>query len=204
MTQILSYTPSSPRFRESISRINYLHSRYGDRITNEQLVYVLGVFAVNPWIWAEKWEWRELNELEVAAMGAFWMGVGKMMSIDMEEIKGCGSDDRRYYSTSLDPSSDEDPTSSSQTPMTPKSHGWKDGLDWMIDMRAYMIAHEDQYLGSSPDVTSLVEETYRMVLDPFPRWMNAWMKQAISVMFEKRFREVSGSVSARGQLTIVE
>lgn len=50
MTEIVSFTPSSSRFRLAISRINYLHSRYGDRITNSQLIYVLGVFACNPWI----------------------------------------------------------------------------------------------------------------------------------------------------------
>lgn len=184
MTEIVSFTPSSSRFRLAISRINYLHSRYGDRITNSQLIYVLGVFACNPWIWAEQWEWRGMTDLEIAASGTFLLGVGKMMHIDMSEIKGAGKGDPKYVGHALDSQPVEKETTSTPTE-------WADGLDWMIDMRAYMSTHEDQYLGQSQDTDALVEETLRMILDPFPRWMNGFMRQVASVMFEDRFRKSS-------------
>jgi hypothetical protein len=186
MNQILSYTPSSDRFRAAISRINYIHSRYGDRITNEQLIYVLAVFACNPWIWSDEYEWRKMNELEIAAQGTFWKGVGQMMHINMDEIKGAGREDPRYLGSATHPDkeSNESTLTSNQT--------WADGLDWMLDMRAYMRVQEDRSLGNSPDVESLVEETFRMILAPLPRWMEKPMRQVVSVMFEKRFREVSG------------
>jgi len=186
MNQILSFTPSSERFRAAISRINYIHSRYGDRITNEQLIYVLAVFACNPWIWADEWEWRKMNDLEIAAQGTFWLGVGQMMHINMDEIKGAGKADPRYLGSATNAEKSSDGLES-----TPKQT-WVDGLDWMLDMRAYMRVQEDRSLGNSPDVESLVEETFRMILAPLPRLMEKPMRQIVSVMFEKRFREVSG------------
>jgi len=184
MTEIVSFTPSSDRFRRAISRINFLHSRYGDRITNEQLLYVLGVFACNPWIWAEQWEWRGMTDLEIAASGTFWLGVGRMMHIDMSVIKGVGKDDPRYISDRQQAAASKD----DRDDLT----GWTDGLDWMIDMRAYMEAHEAQHLGQSQDTDDLVEETFRMILDPLPRWMRGFMRKVASVMFEDRFRQSSG------------
>jgi hypothetical protein len=204
MTEIVSFTPSSDRFRQAVSRINYLHSRYGDRITNEQLVYVLGVFACNPQIWAERWEWRRMNELEMAALGTFWMGVGRMMRIDMREIKGCGKDDPRYLGkvtlspTTSEPENKIDIHNQDQEQDDPKDDDtnnpptWVDGLDWMIDMRAYMDLHEAEYLGRSEDTDALVEETFRMMLDPLPKWIRGWVREVAAVGFEERFRRASG------------
>lgn len=203
MTEIISFTPSSDRFRQAVSRINYLHSRYGDRITNSQLIYVLGVFACNPQIWAEEWEWRRMNELEVAALGTFWMGVGRMMGIDMREIKGCGKDDPRYLGkvcsspTTSEPKNmidnhDQDQEQDKYDNQNNNPPTWADGLDWMLDMRAYMDLHESEHLGRSGDTDVLVEETFRMMLDPFPKWIGGWLRKVAAVGFEERFRRASG------------
>ncbi len=186
MVQLFSFPPSSDRFRLALSRINYLHSRFGSRITNEQLVYVLAVFAVNPWIWAEQWEWRGMNELEIAALGTFWMSVGRMMGIDMAEIVGAGRSDPRYIGCEGNAAASRK-ASDSASP-------WTDGLDWMIDMRAYMEVQEKRSLGNSPDVEALVNETFRMLLAPWPRWMVGWMTCLASVDFEERFRKPAGWV----------
>jgi hypothetical protein len=181
INQMFSFPPSSTRFREAVSRINYLHSRYGDRITNDQLIYVLGVFACNPWIWAEKWEWRKMNDLEVAAIGTFWMGVGLMMHIDMKPIKGLGRKAAKHsaYEGNLQVE-DSEPVS------------WRDGLDWMLDMRAYLLLHENQYLSYNQDVALLTEETFRMGLISFPKWAHKFLRQIAGVQYDEKFRKAGG------------
>lgn len=137
-----------------------------------------------------------MNELEVAALGTFWMGVGRMMGVDMREIKGCGKDDPRYLGTNAlvpgqdggdQEKGDTEDDNQNNNPLT-----WVDGLDWMIDMRAYMDLHESEYLGRSEDTDALVEETFRMMLDPFPRWIGGWLRKVAAVGFEERFRRASG------------
>jgi hypothetical protein len=127
------------------------------------------------------------------------MGVGRMMGIDMGEIKGCGKDDPRYLGEVCSSSS----TSESKNKIDNQDRDkydnqnnnpptWADGLDWMIDMRAYMDLHESDHLGQSEDTDALVEETFRMMLDPFPKWIGGWLRKVAAVGFEERFRRASG------------
>lgn len=156
MQNIYNFTPDSPRFQQAISRINYIHSRYS-KIVNDDMLYTLAVFACNPWDYIDKDEWRRLNVLEVAALGTFWMQMGELLHIDMSEIKGMAvthtvisgrKNVAAYTSESV--------------------QGWNDGYDFMLDLRAYMRWHEQEYAHNSGDVDVLVGTTFDIVTKYIP------------------------------------
>lgn len=76
--------PTSERAVKAIARMNYLHSPYlkSGKITNEDLLYTLSLFALEPARWVGQYDWRCLTELELAACGTYWKSMGDAMCID--------------------------------------------------------------------------------------------------------------------------
>ena len=65
--------PTSERAIQAIARMNFLHSRYQEagKITNNDLLYVLSSFALEPVRWISRYEWRNLTDVELCASGTF-------------------------------------------------------------------------------------------------------------------------------------
>lgn len=84
--------PNSERARQAIARMNFLHSQYKktNQISNADFLYTLSVCVTEPIRFIHSYEWRELNEMEVAAVGTFWKGIGDSMEI---QYKGFLSQD---------------------------------------------------------------------------------------------------------------
>lgn len=64
--------------------MNYLHSSYlkSGKITNDNLLYTLSLFALEPARWVSRYEWRALTDLELAACGTYWKALGDAMDIN--------------------------------------------------------------------------------------------------------------------------
>ena len=64
--------------------MNYLHSQYkkAGKISNQDFLYTLSVCASEPIRFIRLYEWRELNEMEINAIGCFWKGMGDAMGIE--------------------------------------------------------------------------------------------------------------------------
>lgn len=84
---------SSQRSMEAIARMNYLHSPYikSGKISNEDLLYTLSVFALEPVRWIGNYEWRQMSDLELCATGTFWKAIGDKMKIDFNPLPSCKS-----------------------------------------------------------------------------------------------------------------
>ncbi len=78
--------PTSERAIQAIARMNFLHSRYqkAGKITNNDLLYVLSTFALEPVRWISRYEWRSLTDVELCAFGTFWKNMGDAMDISYE------------------------------------------------------------------------------------------------------------------------
>lgn len=78
--------PTSERATKAIARMNYLHSHYqrAGKISNNDLLYTLSLFALEPARWVKKYEWRSLTDLELCACGTYWKSMGDAMSISYE------------------------------------------------------------------------------------------------------------------------
>lgn len=88
MLEIIKNPPASERSVEALARTNFMHSLYGSKISNDDLLYTLSLFLLEPIRWIKEHEWRELTEMEVAAMGLFWLKVGQGMKIDLSCLPG--------------------------------------------------------------------------------------------------------------------
>ncbi len=70
---------STPLGRAAIRRMNQIHGRFA--IANEDFVYVLSTFVVEPFRWNERFGWRRALEVERLAQLHFWRAVGRLMNI---------------------------------------------------------------------------------------------------------------------------
>lgn len=70
-----------PRSALSVARINYLHGRYGNKISNDDLLYTLSTFILEPAVWAKQFEWRCLTPLEEMSFFVFFSEIGRRMGI---------------------------------------------------------------------------------------------------------------------------
>jgi hypothetical protein len=87
--EYVAHHPQAERTLKSIARMNYLHGPYikSGKIRNEDLLYTLSVFITEPIYWINKFEWRNLTEYEVCALGTFWKSIGDAMGIDYKHLK---------------------------------------------------------------------------------------------------------------------
>lgn len=94
------YPPESERACAAISRMNYIHGQYqkAGMVKNDDLLYTLALLAWLPVRFIERWEWRELDEAEVYAVGVYWKSIGDAMSISYEpmELSGPAQDGKEF------------------------------------------------------------------------------------------------------------
>ncbi|KAF5319248.1 hypothetical protein D9619_008748 [Psilocybe cf. subviscida] len=68
-----------PRANIALARANWIHSKH--QISNDDFLYTLTLFALEPARWAEKFGWRKLSPLEEHAWYIFWVEIGRRMDI---------------------------------------------------------------------------------------------------------------------------
>ncbi|TFK63951.1 hypothetical protein BDN72DRAFT_826158 [Pluteus cervinus] len=71
---------ADPRSMIALARLNWLHSLYN--IKNDDFLYTLSLFVLEPIKWAEKNGWRPMSPLEQHAHFIFWVEIGKRMKIE--------------------------------------------------------------------------------------------------------------------------
>ncbi|KAK2608705.1 hypothetical protein QQS21_002694 [Conoideocrella luteorostrata] len=81
--EFMAHSPNEQRTRQAIGRMNSLHSPYikAGKISNEDLLYTLSVFVTEPINWINKFEWRQMTDMEICAQGTFWKSIGDAMDI---------------------------------------------------------------------------------------------------------------------------
>jgi hypothetical protein len=98
--EFIAHPPTSQRSREAIARMNYIHSIYqkSGKISNDDMLYTLSLFACEPVRWINQYEWRVLEDFEVCALGTFWKSLGDAMGIDY----GCLGDGAGVWKDGLE------------------------------------------------------------------------------------------------------
>ncbi|KAJ4492502.1 hypothetical protein C8R41DRAFT_831924 [Lentinula lateritia] len=73
-------TPSDdPRAAIAIARVNYLHRKY--RINNDDYLYNLALFMIEPIRWTGRFDWRPHSPIEIQAIFTLWTEIGRRMGI---------------------------------------------------------------------------------------------------------------------------
>ncbi|KAE8408632.1 hypothetical protein BDV37DRAFT_278641 [Aspergillus pseudonomiae] len=83
LQEFMGNPPSSRRAYEAIARTRWIHSGYRakGKILESDMLYTLGLFAIEPIRFIEKYEWRRLSDLEKCAIGTFWKSLGDGLGI---------------------------------------------------------------------------------------------------------------------------
>jgi hypothetical protein len=79
VSELLEYGYDSERGRRAIARMNGIHGRF--RIANEDFVYVLSTFVLEPIRWNARFGWRPMTDWERLGWFHFWLEVGRRMRI---------------------------------------------------------------------------------------------------------------------------
>ncbi|KAH7023779.1 hypothetical protein EDB80DRAFT_807901 [Ilyonectria destructans] len=83
-----TFPPTSTMLHKAIARMNYIHSPYikSGKILQEELLYVLYASMAEPIRFINIFEWRQLDEMEAAALVTMWKYIGDMMDIDYRTV----------------------------------------------------------------------------------------------------------------------
>ena len=89
LVEVVLNKPNSKRCIDGISRMNFLHDGYrkAGKISNDDMLYTLSLFALEAPRWTSRYEWRELTDLEICAVGTFWKDMGDAMEIPYEALE---------------------------------------------------------------------------------------------------------------------
>ncbi|KAF9909631.1 hypothetical protein EC991_008289 [Linnemannia zychae] len=68
------------RERVALEKLNFIHGHYP--IRQEDYLYTLALFILEPISWFNRFEWREVTELEKNALLGVWTNTGKNMNIE--------------------------------------------------------------------------------------------------------------------------
>jgi hypothetical protein len=68
--------------------MNWLHDLYrkSGKIKDDDMLYTLSLFALEPMRWTKKLEWRDLTDLERCAMALYWKNMGDVMGISSDRL----------------------------------------------------------------------------------------------------------------------
>jgi hypothetical protein len=93
LTEIVLNKPRSVRNLDAIARMNWLHDRYrrSGKIKDDDMLYTLSMFVLEPLRWTERFEWRNLSDLERCAMAVYWKSLGEVMDIPYDALPSAKS-----------------------------------------------------------------------------------------------------------------
>lgn len=83
LTNMVIGRPGSTRAIEAIARTRFLHAQYRreGKISDDDMLYTLSLFVLNPIQWVDRFEWRRLTDLERCALAIFWKALGEDLDI---------------------------------------------------------------------------------------------------------------------------
>lgn len=85
---MVGQAPDSERAVLSTARTRFIHSGYrsSGTIRDEDMLYTLGLFAVQPERFVQRFEWRDISDLERCAIGTFWKVAGENLGISYDNL----------------------------------------------------------------------------------------------------------------------
>lgn len=88
LTEVVLNMPASTRAIDGIARINFLHSGYrkAGKISDDDMLYTLSLFSLEPIRWVARYDWRTLTDVERCAIGVFWKDLGESMEIPYDKL----------------------------------------------------------------------------------------------------------------------
>ncbi|KAK5989919.1 ER-bound oxygenase mpaB' [Cladobotryum mycophilum] len=159
---MFKFSPGSKELSQTIGRVNFLHNPYikAGKIQNQDLLYVLFESMYEPVHFMRLYEWRELADVEVAAIAMVWKYIGEMMEIDYKAELG--------------------------------KDQWKDGVEFMEDVKAWAQKYQDEHLRPSPEIARVGQVSMELLLSSYPKFTRSQVSQTLLVLMGERMRWAFG------------
>ena len=157
--------PSSERATAALARINYMHRHYRKmkKIRDADLLYTLSLFALEPSRWVKRFEWRELSDLELCAVGTFWKSIGEALEVPFDELLA-------FISSS-------------------KKREVLNGLEWLNALSEWSRAYEETHMVPAVSNKRLADSTFDMILWKIPSSFHGIGRNLLATLLEKKLRE---------------
>ncbi|KAI0512811.1 hypothetical protein F5B22DRAFT_295328 [Xylaria bambusicola] len=86
--------PGASATKAAVDRVNYIHSFYrpSGKMSDDDLLYVLCLFALEPIRCVERFEYRRLTALERRALATLWKALGEELRIPFDRLGEGGGD----------------------------------------------------------------------------------------------------------------
>ncbi|ORY07774.1 hypothetical protein BCR34DRAFT_16984 [Clohesyomyces aquaticus] len=160
IVEFLASPPDSERANSAIARMNYLHGLYqkAGKISNDDMLYTLSLFILEPERWVKTYEWRAWTPMELCAYGTLWKSIGDAMGVSL-------------------------------APLSNGPSSFKDGLQFVEDLRAWSDAYEKRAMVPGDTNHKTAEKTIDMLLVNAPDFMKPAGKQAVITLMDDRLRK---------------
>lgn len=157
----MAFEPSSLRTHEAIARTNFLHMGYrkSGTILEDDMLYTLSLFALEPIRFIETYDWRKLTDLEKCAIGTYWKSLGDAMEISYSILPSGKSED-----------------------------GFRDGLHWLEELRVWNQAYEITNMKPSVTNKDIADKTTDVLLFSLPRFLKPVGIAFVSFLMDEKLR----------------
>ena len=158
--EFMSYKPTDERTLEAISQMNYIHSIYqkSGAILDDDMLYTLSLFALEPIRWIDRYEWRTLEDFERCAIATFWKSIGDAMGINYGNLS----------------KSDEG--------------GWTDGLGWLKTLEEWSEQYEKRCMVPHADNNRIADQTVAILLWEIPEPLKQFGRHVVRALMDDRLR----------------
>ena len=176
VAEIYGNHPQQERATEAIARMNFIHSVYrkAGKISDEDMLYTLSLFALEPIRWIERREWRKLEALERNAIGVFVKALGDAMDISYAGLLKSAAD------------------------------GWKDGIHWLEEIEGWAEEYEEKNMVPHVDNFKTAEHTMSILLWFVPRFAKGLGKNLVITLLDERLRKAIMYVELIGALVLIK
>ncbi len=79
IAEFMQWGYDHPRGKAAIERMNFIHSHF--QIKNEDYLFVLSTFVLDPIKWMQQFGWRALDPIEEQALFRFFVEIGRRMQL---------------------------------------------------------------------------------------------------------------------------
>lgn len=165
--EFMGHAPDSARTLEAIGRMNKIHGHYqrSGRISDDDMLYTLALFALEPIRWIDRFEWRQLEDVEKCAMGTFWKSLGDVMKIPYDAL---------LLQSGNEVNSNQDK--------------FDDGLHWLNALAKWADGYEQRAMIPHVHNHTTAEQTTLLLLWHIPATLKPLGKSIVSALMDTRLR----------------
>lgn len=156
-------SPTFERATTALARINLMHRHYRKmgKIHDSDLVYTLSLFALEPSRWVSRFEWRNLSDLELCAIGTFWKSIGEALEVPFDNVLSSFSSKNEFAN----------------------------GLEWLNDLSEWSRAYEELHIIPATSNKKLANSTFEIILWKMPRSFHGIGRNILATLLDDNLRE---------------